>query len=153
MPRPVFALLFAASVLTLPGVAIAQTDAATTASQTADGNTPQRVRSVMLQGNEKCPTAAGDEIVVCSKINPDEQYRIPKEQRRTAEPAARDQSWVNRAVSGEQASRAGAGLPNTCSPVGTGGQSGCALANARAFAAEKRATEKNDSMIPGGRPD
>ena len=144
MARRAFALTISVMMLTGSGVA---------AAQTVDGNTPQRVRSVTLEGEEKCPTATGDEIVVCSRINPDEQFRIPKEQRRTAEPAARDQSWVNRTVVGEQASRAGAGLPNTCSPVGTGGQSGCGLANARAFAAEKRAAEKNDSMIPGGRPD
>ena len=112
--------------------------------------TPQRIRNVQLTGDQQCPKAAGDEIVVCSRINPSEQYRIPKELRNTAEPAPQNQAWANRTTTAEVVSRAAAGLPNTCSPVGSGGQTGCAIVAGRAWAAERRAAEKNDAMIPGG---
>ena len=74
--------------------------------------TPQRIRNVQLTGDQQCPKAAGDEIVVCSRINPNEQYRIPKELRNTAEPAAQNQAWANRTATAEVVSRAAAGLPN-----------------------------------------
>lgn len=116
----------------------------------ASAQAPQRIRNVQLTGDAQCPKAAGDEIVVCSRISPNEQYRIPKELRNTAEPAAQNQAWANRTTTAEVVSRAAAGLPDTCSPVGTGGQSGCAMMYGRQWAAERRAAEKNDSMIPGG---
>lgn len=115
------------------------------------GRVPARVRSVTLEGNETCPTAQGDEVVVCSRLSPDEQFRIPKELRNTAEPAAKNQAWTNRVATAATASRVAAGLPDTCSTVGSGGQTGCALMMNNAWAAERRAAEKNDSMIPGGR--
>ncbi len=134
--------ILAAALLAAPTLASAQ--------EGATGQSPQRVRSVTLTGKDKCPPSTETEVVVCSRINPDEQFRIPKELRNTVEAAPQNQSWVNRTVQAEQASRVAAGLPDTCSPVGTGGQSGCALALNRAYAAEKRAAEKNDSMVPGG---
>ncbi|WP_082515912.1 hypothetical protein [Sphingomonas sp. Leaf412] len=130
------AAFLAGAVVALPALSSAQT--------------PQRIRNVQLTGEQQCPKAAADEIVVCSRISPNEQYRIPKEMRNTAEPAAQNQAWANRTVTAEQVSRAAAGLPNTCSAVGTGGQTGCAQAYARAWAAERRAAERNDSLIPGG---
>ncbi|MDR6786778.1 hypothetical protein J2Y58_000116 [Sphingomonas sp. BE138] len=144
MRRQAVTLVFAAMLL--PSAVSAQVESA---GET--GRAPQRVRSVTLQGNEACPKAQGDEVVVCSRINPDEQFRIPKPLRDSAEPAAKNQAWTNRVAVADQASRVAAGLPDTCSPVGSGGQTGCALAINRAWAAERRAAEKNDSMIPGGR--
>ncbi|PCG10983.1 hypothetical protein COA17_04770 [Sphingomonas ginsenosidimutans] len=135
-----------ALLLGLPAAASAQ---AASAGET--GRTPQRVRSITLQPNEACPKPEGDEIVVCSRINPQEQYRIPKELRNTAEPAAKNQAWNNRVAVADRTGRTAAGLPDSCSPVGTGGQTGCSMMWNQAFAAEKRAAEKNDSMIPGGR--
>ncbi|KTT76258.1 hypothetical protein [Sphingomonas endophytica] len=139
-------VLLLAGALALPSMASAQTESA---GET--GRAPQRVRSVTLEGNETCPKAQGDEVVVCSRLNPDEQFRIPKPLRDSAEPAAKNQAWANRAAVADQASRVAAGIPDTCSTVGSGGQTGCALAINRAWAAERRAAEKNDSMIPGGR--
>lgn len=118
------------------------------AAQTADNSPPQRVRSVTLTGNEKCPESKGDEIVVCNRINPDEQYRIPKNLRSPQEVAAPNQSWVNKTASAEQVGRTAAGLPNTCSVVGTGGQTGCALQAAQAYAAEKRAAARAAESVP-----
>ena len=112
--------------------------------------TPQRIRNVQLTGDQQCPQSTGDELVVCSRINPNEQFRIPKELREAAEPAPQNQAWANRTTTAEAVSRSAAGLPNSCSPVGTGGQTGCVIQWGRAWAAERRAAEKNDSMIPGG---
>jgi len=153
----------AVSLILLPMAAAAQTVppvgtstgapvSSTAQAQAETGRAPSRIRNVQLTGNDKCPTAQGDEVVVCSRINPDEQYRIPKQLRNTAEPAAQNQSWVNRTASADQVGRVAGGLPDTCSPVGTGGQSGCTQMWARAYAAEKRAAEKNDAMMPGAAP-
>jgi len=138
--------LLCAALVALPAGVSAQVEPAGDT-----GRVPQRVRSVTLEGNEACPKAQGDEVVVCSRINPDEQFRIPKPLRDSAEPAAKNQAWTNRVATADQVSRVAGGLPDTCSPVGSGGQTGCALAINRAWAAERRAAEKNDSMIPGGR--
>lgn len=121
------------------------------AQEAQTGTTPERIRSVTLTGDQKCPESTAEEVVVCSRIDPDEQYRVPKELRDAAEVPAQNQSWVNRAATADQIGRVAGGLPDTCSPVGTGGQTGCALALNRAYAAEKKAAERNDALVPGGR--
>ena len=123
------------------GAAVAQAERET-------GTTPQRIRSVTLTGGQACPKSTGDEIVVCSRLNPDEQFRIPKQLRNTAEPAARNQAWANRARVADTVGRQAAGLPDSCSPVGSGGQTGCSMAWNREYAAEKRAAQSNDAMVP-----
>lgn len=139
-------LLAAAPALAQQAPAAAPTDA-----QAETGQPPSRVRSVTLTGaGQACPKSTADEVVVCNRINPDEQYRIPKAMRDTAEVPANRASWVNRTQTMDDVSRVAGGLPDTCSPVGTGGQSGCALQRNRAFAAEKRAAERNDALVPGG---
>ena len=138
-------LAFAALVLAAAPAAAQQTDA-----QAETGQPPQRVRSITIAEGQACPKSTSEEVVVCSRINPDEQYRIPKEMRDSAEVPANRQSWVNQAATIDQVSRVAGGLPDTCSPIGTGGQSGCALQWNRAYAAEKRAAERNDALVPGG---
>ena len=89
------------------------------------GQPPQRIRSIELRPGEACPKAqSADEVVVCRTVeNP---YRIPSELRdEGAAQQPTNQSWVNRAATVDQVSRVAGGLPNTCSPVGTGGQTGC----------------------------
>jgi hypothetical protein len=148
---------FAALVLTAapalaqqPDAAASETLARPTDAQAETGRPPERVRSVTISGTQACPKSTANEVVVCSRINPDEQYRIPKAMRDTAEVPAARASWVNRAAAMDQVSRVAGGLPDTCSPIGTGGQSGCALAANRAYAAERRAAERNDALVPGG---
>ena len=134
MLRPV---LFAA-ILALPAMTIAQT---------GSGQLPQRVRSVTLTKGQKCPAASTpDEVVVCQTL--EEPYRIPKALRNDGPIPAAGQSWANRAAAVDQTSRVAGGLPDTCSPVGTGGQSGCALQQNQQWAAEKRAQARADESIP-----
>ncbi|WP_085810641.1 hypothetical protein [Sphingomonas sp. TZW2008] len=135
-------LLAAAFVLPAAASAQAQDAPMQDFSQAETGQPPQRIRQVTLQGAEQCPKAAADEIVVCSRINPNEQYRVPKELRTPPEIPAQNQSWVNRAAAVDQVGRVAGGLPNTCSPVGTGGQTGCAIVAARNYAAEKRQAKR-----------
>ena len=125
-------LALAAALIALPSLALAQA-----------GDPPKRVRSIGLTKGQPCPKAAtSDEVVVCYPL--EDPYRIPKALRDDPIPAAANQSWVNRAATVDSVSRVAGGLPDTCSPVGTGGQSGCALAQAQAFAAEKREKARED---------
>ena len=151
--------LIAASLLMLSGVATAQTQPAqsqpgsgqpATAQSASDrqaesGKAPERVRSVTLNGTDKCPESTDTEIVVCQTVA--DPYRIPKAFREPKKDAAQ-QSWVNRAATMDQVGRVAGGLPDTCSPVGSGGQSGCALQLNRAFAAEKRQAANDAASVP-----
>ncbi len=136
-----FRPLLAAALVLAPAAAFAQAE---------EGRTPERVRSVTITGDQKCPESTADEVVVCSRIDPDEQYRIPKEMRNRAEVPANRGSWVNRAATVDQVSRVAGGLPNTCSPVGTGGQTGCTQLWNRLYAAERRQADEEAAMVPGG---
>jgi len=135
-----FRLTVLAALIALPALASAQ-------EQTAEqGQPPQRIRSVTLGAGQKCPPSTNGEIVVCSTL--DQPYRIPKDLRDSAPIAAQNQSWVNRAATVDQVGRVAGGLPDTCSPVGTGGQSGCALSRARAYSAERRAQAAGQAIDP-----
>ena len=109
----------------------------------AQAEAPDRIRSVLLKTGEACPTPVGNEVVVCR--TDDDPYRIPKALRRT-EIAVANQSWVNRAGVIDDVSRTAAGLPNTCSPIGTGGQTGCTTQLLRNWGAERR--EQRRGTVP-----
>ncbi|MGN6621253.1 MAG: hypothetical protein ACTHKR_09355 [Sphingomonas sp.] len=116
--------------------------------QLAESNKPpQRVRSVTLVGEQKCPKSTADEIVVCSRVGEGEQYRIPSKFRQLPDPAANN-SWVNRTAVIDQVGREAAGLPDTCSVVGSGGQTGCAMQQMKQYSAEKRAQQREQDSIP-----
>ena len=118
--------LVALALIAIPVGAVAQADAP-----------PQRIRNVQTARGEPCPKAGPNEVVVCDTLG--DPYRIPKPLRDSAPIPTPRQSWVNRAADIDQTSRVAGGLPDTCSTVGTGGQTGCSLAAARAWAAERRA--------------
>ena len=98
---------------------------------------PKKIRSVFVYGNEPCPQAAnGDEIVVCRRAPAEEQYRIPPPLREApANPA--NTSWATRVDAIIQDSDVA--IPGSCSPVGSGGQTGCSREAAERWAAERRA--------------
>ena len=107
---------------------------------------PKRVRSVALGATDLCPPSVGDEVVVC--YTEDEPYRIPKRFRQTREIPAANQSWANRVATIDEIGRVAGGLPNTCSVVGTGGQTGCTQAMLRAWAAERRQMAREAEDVP-----
>lgn len=137
-------LMMATMLIAAP--AVAQEGARTPVSQTESGS-PQRIRSVTLAPGERCPASSSDEVVVCYQGG--SPFRIPPQLRREEIPTA-NQSWVNRAATVDQVSRVSGGLPDTCSPVGTGGQSGCALARNREYAADKAERARVERVTPGG---
>ncbi|MGJ3648811.1 hypothetical protein ACLB0R_10095 [Sphingomonas sp. GlSt437] len=157
MTRLMIALLLA----TAPAAAIAQDQPApadapviehhgdTIHASQPDDNRPvtastKRIRSVLLQAGQACPPAKGDEIVVCGAL--DEPYRIPKDLRQS-EPTAANRSWATRAEVVDDVGRRAAGLPGTCSTVGSGGQTGCTRALLEQWTAETLA-RKNGQPVP-----
>ena len=113
---------------------------------------PQRIRSVTVYGDQPCPQSEGDEIVVCSRESWDDQFRIPKELR--AGPVeAPNVSWTRRGELIQEVNRIG--LPNSCSPVGTGGQTGCNSNFLRLWRDEAQATRaersRTEQIIAGSR--
>lgn len=142
-----------AIALTLAAVPVAsfaqtaeQSDAA--AKQAESGKPPLRIRSVTLTGNQACPKSNNPdaEIVVCARQG--EPYRIPKELRDDKPIPAQNQSWANRASVADDVGRRAAGLPDTCSPTGSGGQTGCAMMRAQQYAAEKAEAKRQAAAIP-----
>ena len=90
----------------------------------AADSAPPAMATLIVFGNDPCPRSTNDEIVVCARLPEAERYRIPKRFRgkRPADAPAPD-TWTNRVSTLESVSRAG--LPNSCSAVGSGGQTGC----------------------------
>jgi len=83
---------------------------------------PQKITTLIVYGDDACPRSSDEEIVVCAREPEAERYRIPKRLRRV-KPSAKDQSWGERAQVLEMVGRRG--TPNSCSPIGSNGQSGC----------------------------
>ena len=84
---------------------------------------PTRISTLVVYGNDPCPRSSADEIVVCARQPEGERYRIPRKLRAKPYNAARDGSWAGTAKVLEFVSRQG--IPNSCSPVGSYGQTGC----------------------------
>jgi hypothetical protein len=84
---------------------------------------PERVSTLVVYGDDACPRSAPDEVVVCARQPESERYRIPKELRKRPYNEARDGSWAGTAKVLEYVSRQG--QPDSCSPTGSYGQTGC----------------------------
>lgn len=104
----------------LVGVALLVATPATGADPPADE--PSKITTLVVYGDDPCPRSSNEEIVVCAREPESERYRIPKRLRR-AKPDAAQRSWGDRVQVLEMVGRQG--TPNSCSPVGSGGQSGC----------------------------
>ena len=148
-----FRMTLAVALVALPAFANAQdrTAPVVAASTTPDrqaetGQAPERIRSITLSNGQKCPESTPTDIVVCSTIP--EPYRIPKQLRDTGPIPANRQSWANTAAELDHIGRVAGGLPDTCSAVGTGGQSGCALQANQEWAADRRARAAEASQVP-----
>ncbi|MDQ2877661.1 MAG: hypothetical protein M3R41_01115 [Pseudomonadota bacterium] len=135
---PAFAPAFA--LLLLPAAAPAQTAPGVSSNadeQAQSGQPPKRIRDVTLSAGQPCPKAqSGDEVVVCRQL--EDPYRIPKPLRNNRVIAPHNQSWVNRTDTMDEIGRKAGGLPDTCSPVGSGGQTGCTSQMLRNWTAEQR---------------
>jgi len=129
------------------GKDFADQDHAGVTEQAESGQPVRRIRNIAITGTAPCPKASSpDEVVVCSRI--DEPYRIPKPLRDKKPIPAQNQSWVNRTASMDQVGREAGGLPDTCSPVGSGGQTGCSAQWLQQWTAERQAKRNGQSIDP-----
>jgi hypothetical protein len=97
----------------------------------------KRTINLIVYGNDPCPKGVGDEIVVCARRPEGERYRIPKSLRDKPKTDAPSTSWASRWQGLEEQSRFT--RPDSCSPVGTGGQTGCTQAMLHQWWLERRA--------------
>ncbi len=116
-------------------------------AQDAPADPPRRTRNAIVYGEEPCPKPQdADEIVVCARLGENERYRIPKRFRNPPSQASAAGSWAARADTAMEAARIG--RPNSCSPVGTGGQTGCTQAMLRQWFAERRQQRIEGAGVP-----
>ena len=127
------ASLLAALLLAIP--ALAQDDESLAQSSTP----PQKTSILYTYGDEPCPEAAEDEIVVCAQQPESERYRVPKELREELkdDAPAGGGSWASRVEGYDSVARQT--RPDSCSPVGSYGFTGCAALALREWFAAKRA--------------
>jgi len=96
----------------------------------------EKVKQVIVYGNDPCPTSSSDEIVVCARQDEKDRYRIPKELRGQEAPGSTvNEAWTNRVRSIEYVGRSGT---QSCSPVGAGGFTGCFSQIARVAKEERK---------------
>jgi hypothetical protein len=147
-------LLLAA--MALPLAARAEPPKATSTAKAAEAQAKaqtaaadeSRTISIVVYGNDPCPTGKDNEIIVCAREPEAERYRIPKRFRGKKVESAPANSWANKVRTTEDVSREAAGLPNTCSMVGTGGQTGC-FAQFQTQSRLQRQQEKDDAANGG----
>jgi hypothetical protein len=100
------------------GVALSGFAAVSTSAQTGSQD---RIRQVIVYGNDPCPTGVGGEVVVCARRPDTDRYRIP-ENLREGERVRGGESWAARAESLETVGDSGI---QSCSTTGPGGFTGC----------------------------
>lgn len=105
----------------------------------------EKITTLIVYGDDPCPRSSDEEIVVCAREPESERYRIPKRLRRTT-PDAADRSWGDRVQVLEMVGRQG--TPNSCSPIGTNGQTGCLSQFLRQAREERRRAELEGSQEP-----
>ena len=126
--------LLAALAFTAP--ALAQQDDSSLAQSSTP---PERTSVLYTYGDEPCPEAQEGEIVVCAQRPESERYRVPQELREELkeEEAVGGGSWASKVEGYENVARAS--RPNSCSPVGSYGFTGCAAAALRDWFEARRA--------------
>ncbi|MBB5685488.1 hypothetical protein [Sphingobium boeckii] len=120
------------------------------AAMAAEGEIPQRTRVMTTYGDERCPQSTDpDEIVVCAHEPETERFRVPKRfrgQRPDDAPAA--QAWGARVESMDQITRFT--RPNSCSAVGSSGQTGCTALMLQQWFADRRAMKSEEEAWRAG---
>ena len=124
------------AALALAAPALAQEDGGSLAQSSTP---PERTSILYTYGDEPCPEPQEGEIVVCAQEPETERYRVPKALR---EELKEDEvvgggSWTSAVEGYENVARAS--RPNSCSPVGSYGFTGCAAAALRNWFEARRA--------------
>lgn len=102
---------------------------------------PERIVDAEVYGDDPCPKATDDEIVVCRRLPEGDRFRLPKRFREPTEQAG-NTAWGTRVQAIDEIGRVAGGLPNTCSPIGSGGATGCTQAMIDGWYAERRAKQR-----------
>jgi hypothetical protein len=98
---------------------------------------PVRQINIIVYGEDSCPESEGpDDAVVCARRPEEERYRIPPALRERGDRPA-EIAWGTRNEVLEEDARTM--RPDSCSVVGSGGQTGCTSSLVRQWAAERRA--------------
>ena len=126
-----------AALLLATAPALASTEQLGDAQQASP---PERISFLVTFGDDKCPEASGDEIVVCAPAPEGDRYRIPKNLRKDEEVAVSGSSWPAAVESLDGYSRAI--LPNSCSVNGSNGFTGCTQKMLQQWFAERRGISK-----------
>ncbi|PZU11978.1 MAG: hypothetical protein DI605_01450 [Sphingomonas sp.] len=92
-------------------------------AKVTEGAPPTRISTLVVYGDDPCPKSSDDEIVVCARQPESDRYRIPPKLRKQDYNAARDGSWAGTAQVLENVNQQG--IPNSCNPIGSFGQTGC----------------------------
>ncbi|MGX7951257.1 hypothetical protein ACWPM1_01715 [Tsuneonella sp. HG249] len=100
------------------------------AAQDAGGD---KVRMVILYGEDAAPPVQGDEILVVARLPENDRYRIPEALRFSEDPA--NMAWARRV---ERLDLVGQSGTMSCSTAGAGGFTGCTQQLINAFYADKR---------------
>lgn len=99
---------------------------------------PQRIFNLIVYGDDACPKADSDEIVVCARKPESERYRIPKKLRE--KPAVSGgPGWGSQVATMENVQRQT--LPGSCSAIGSNGFTGCTAKMLQQWFAERRMQE------------
>lgn len=119
-------------------LALAATAAASLSLPADAQNAPQRTREIIVFGTDPCPRSTDDAVVVCARRPEEERFRLPEALRPTAPSRQATQSWAVRSGALASANTTG---PGTCSQVGPGGTTGCALEEIHQGVAERAEQE------------
>lgn len=111
-----------------------------------DPDMPERQSTLVVYGNDPCPRASSDsEAVVCARRPEGDRYRIPRRFRDRPERPS-EVSWASRVESLDEASAQA--RPNSCSVVGSYGQTGCQQQFISQWYAARRAARAANAGIP-----
>ena len=123
----------------LAALAVAAPATAQDESLAQSAQPPQKTSVLYTFGDDPCPEPVGDEIIVCAQQPESERYRVPKELREELKDdvAVGGGSWASKVEGYDNIARAT--RPNSCSPVGSYGFTGCASAALREWFEARRA--------------
>jgi hypothetical protein len=122
-------------LLAAAGVALSLAGGSASAQGTSAAPAAEpKISALVVYGDDPCPPSTDDTIVVCARKPDSERYRIPEALRGDPNDP-KNQAWAERATALEYAGRSGIG---SCSPVGSGGASGCFNQIVREARAERR---------------
>jgi len=105
----------------------------------AQDDTAERWSFLITYGEESCPPAQDDEIVVCAERPESERYRIPKNVRVKKRVSTGVQSLASATRTLDGLARQS--RPNGCSVSGSNGFTGCQAAAIRRWFAERNLIE------------